>query len=165
MDFLAKLFAGGLLSGLGSIIAPIFSYLNSKVDASVRIHVADAQTLQTIATGALAGTSAADTLNAQVRLKEGAWSPWVIATIVGFMTPIAWHFWQLELDSSRWIPMIDYAWDWLPYVGVQTHQVGSWKVAALPNGWDATEQTIVSSLFIGATTGAVAHGLIRSIKR
>ena len=72
------------------------------------------------------------------------------------LAPLVWHEWQVVMDSSHFIPTIAYAglfWDsiFIPYPTVTTHVIDSWKVAKLPGGWETTELSIFTSLFIGAT--------------
>ena len=150
------LFALGLLK---SFVGPVFNWLNARVDADKQMHIVDSQTMGTIATGGLAAQSKADELNAQVRIKEGNWGPTVIMMMV-ILAPFVWHEWQVVLDSSRFVP----AWDgWWP--AVAQHQVGSWKVAALPDPWGAVELAIFQSFFIGASVAVTAIAAIKAIKR
>lgn len=152
------------LGSLSTIIGPVFNWLNARVDADSRKHISDNDTLARVGSTIIDGTSKADELNAAIRLKEGVWSPWVIVTIVGFMTPFAWHTWQVVLDSSRWLPVIE-TWYGLPYLTVIDHRVGSWSVAALPGMFETTEHAVINSLFIGASTLLAGHGLIKALKR
>src|SRR6185436_12314080 len=106
--------------------------------------ISDNTTIAGLGGSVIAGQTRADELKTQVRLAEGKWSPWVMMTIGGFMAPTAWHYWQVILDSSRWVPCIgDY---YLPTVCA--HVVGSWKVASLPGQFETTEHAIITSLFV-----------------
>lgn len=161
MAWLWKLIAGPFLGGVGAFLKPVFGFLNNYVDKDAQKHIADNTMLTSLGTATLAGASNADNANAQVRMKEGPYSPWVLCTIFGFMVPSGWHYWQVVLDSCRWIPTLgDY---WLPTVAA--HAVGSWKVAALPEPFATTEQAIITSLFIGATTMFAGLGIIKGLRR
>lgn len=147
-----------LLGGLTSIIKPVFDFLNARVDANARMHISDNATMAQVGSTVIAGASKADELNAQIRLKEGKWAPMVLTSIVGFLLPFAWHTWQVVLDSSRWVPSL--AW---PFI--VEHQVGSWRVAALPGMFETTEHAVINSLFIGASTLLAGAGLIKAVRR
>lgn len=156
-----KLAFGFITGPLMPIINKGFDFLNRKIDERIAIRQSDNTTAQVIHAQQTAAQMNADNLNTNVRLSEGKWSPWVVVTIVGFMCPFAWHAWQVCLDSSRWIPTIDFAWGFIPYPSVTMHVVGSWKVAALPGLWETTEHAVIQSLFVGAS---VALGGIAVIK-
>lgn len=140
---------------LKAIIGPIFTYLNARVSANEQMHIIDTTTMGTIAAGGIAAATAADNLNAQIRMKEGNWGPMTIMMTV-ILLPLVWHEWQVVLDSSRWV----FVWDgWYPWIG--EHAIGSWKVAELPGAWANVELAIFQSFFIGA---AAATGMIAAIK-
>lgn len=150
-----------ILSFLGGAITPIFNWLNARVDATARIHISDNDTLTKIAGSVEGGISASDALNAQTRQKEGAWSPWVVVTIAGFMVPFGWHTTLIVLDSCPWVPTLS---DWyLP--GIGRHVVGSWGVARLPGLFETTEHAVINSLFVGASALLAGLGLIRAAKK
>lgn len=150
---------GLAIGALKSMVGPVFTWLNNRVDAAKQIHIIDTQTMGTIAAGGIAGASKADELIAQVRMKEGNWGPTVIMMMV-ILAPFVWHEWQVVLDSSRWVP----AWSgWLP--SVVEHRVGSWAVSALPDPWGAVELAIFQSFFIGASVAVTAIAAIKAIKR
>lgn len=129
------------------LAGPLFDFLNRRVDAQERI------TISTI--GAVQN---ADNLNAQVRLKEGPWSPWVMATIVGFMLPTAGHYWQVVIDSSKWhVRLGTY---YLPEL-VKVRNT----VAELPGLFEQTQHAIINSLFIGAGAGLGLLMVIKALKR
>jgi hypothetical protein len=146
-----------------TMIGPVFDFLNKRVDASEQMHIIDTQTMGTIAGGGIAALSKADELNAQIRMKEGNWGPTVIMMIIILM-PFVWHEWQVVLDSSRYIPVFEW-WGFIPYITATEHQVGSWRVAALPDPWGAVELSIFSSFFIGASVAVTTIAAIRAIKR
>lgn len=150
-----------LLGSLSTIVKPVFDYLNARVDADSRKHISDNATLATVGSTVFAGLSKADELNAEIRTKEGKWAPMVLTSICGFLLPFAWHTWQVVLDSSRWVPSLG------PYYlpTLVEHQVGSWKVAALPGMFETTEHAVINSLFIGASTLLAGVGIIRAAKR
>jgi hypothetical protein len=142
-----------------SIIGPVFEYLNKKVDADLQMHIVDRNTLTTITAGGQAAAVKADELNAQIRQKEGNWGPMTIMMAI-ILTPFVWHEWQVVLDSSRWIP----GWDgWLPTI--VEHNVGSWRIPALPEPWGTVELAIFQSFFIGASAAVATVAAIRAIKR
>lgn len=151
----------GLVIGLlKNLIGPVFDFLNKRVDAQLQTHIIDTQTMGTIAAGGITASSKADELNAQIRMKEGQWGPMTIMMAI-ILAPFIWHEWQVVLDSSRWIPVLgDY---WIPTV-IQ-HQVGSWRIPALPEPWGTVELAIFQSFFIGASAAVAAVAAIRAIKR
>lgn len=154
-----------ILGGLTSIVGPVFNYLNARVDTNARIHLSDNETLSKVGSTVIGGASKADELNANLRLKEGKFAPMAIMSIGGFLVPFAWHTWQVALDSSRWVPALGWLWGWVPYLTVESHIVGSWKVAAMPGLFETTEHAVIQSLFIGAATGAAGVALIKAMKR
>lgn len=150
-----------ILGGLTALIKPLFNFLNARVDANARMHIADNATLQSVGSSILVGASKADELNAELRAKEGLKSPLLWASIIGFLAPFSWHTWQVCLDSSRWV--IEFGPWYLPVIA--EHQVGSWRVAALPGMFETTEHAVINSLFIGASTVLAGVGIIKAIKR
>lgn len=149
---------------LKAAIGPIFEFLNRRVEAKERMHISDNETLSKVGSVVMPGLSKADELNAQLRAKEGAFSPILITSIVGFLFPFAWHTWQVVLDSSRWVPAVRF-WYVIPYIGVDDHVVGSWRVAALPGMFETTEHAVINSLFIGASTLVAGVAMIKAAKR
>lgn len=150
---------GLIFSFVKSMIGPVFDYLNKKVDANLQMHLVDTTTMGTIAAGGLVAASKADELNASIRQKEGNWGPMTIMMAI-ILTPFVWHEWQVVLDSSRWVP----SWDgWLPII--IEHNVGSWRIPALPDPWGTVELAIFQSFFIGASAAVAAVAAIRAIKR
>jgi hypothetical protein len=143
---------------LTTLITPLFNWLTVKTDSATKITL----NAQTTAGDLIAK---AEEANASVRVKEGAWSPWVMATIVGFMAPFGWHTWEVVLDSSRWVPVLGWMWGWLPYPSVAEHVVGTWHVASLPGMFEQTEHAVINSLFIGASALLAGSGLIKMWKR
>lgn len=142
-----------------SLIGPVFDFLNKRVDANMQMHIIDTTTMGTIAAGGIAAASKADELNAQIRMKEGGWGPTTIMMGLILM-PMIWHEWQVVLDSSRWV----LGWEsWIP--SIVEHQVGSWRVAALPEPWGTVELAIFQSFFIGASVALTSVAMIRAIKR
>ncbi|MET4240325.1 hypothetical protein [Bradyrhizobium sp. RT10b] len=154
-----------LLGGLASLVGPVFNYLNARVDSNARIHLSDNETLSRVGSTVIAGASKADELNADIRKKEGPFSPTVVAAIAGFLAPFAWHTWQVCLDSSRWLPSYDWVWGFIPYPCVSVHIVGSWRVAALPGMFETTEHAVIQSLFIGASTAATGVALLKALRK
>lgn len=159
-----------ILSLATSFAKPLFDWLNTKVDADKQMHIVDTQTLGTIATAGLSGLQNADNLMAGLRAKEGNWGPTVVCMVV-ILAPFVWHEYQVVLDSSRFIPGVDWL-GWIPYPTIVEHRIGSWGVPGIgrpgPDGlsvWDKTEQAIFTSFFIGATTALTAVAAIRAIKR
>lgn len=150
-----------LLSGISTVIGPVFEFLNKRVDANERMHVSDNATIVGLGGSIIAGQTRADELKAEIRLREGKWSPWVIITIGGFMMPFGWHTWQVVLDSSRWLPCLGRY--YLP--NVCDHVVGSWRVAALPGMFETTEHAVIQSLFIGASAAVGAIPIIAALRR
>jgi len=148
------------LGSLSKIVGPLFNWLNARVDAKVRVHLSDNETLAKVGSTVIEGMSKADELNAGIRSKEGPWSPWVVVTIFGFMLPFSYHTWQVVLDSSAWHIVIG---EWfLPTF--QRHAVGSWRVAALPGLFETTEHAVIQSLFIGAGVAVGGIALIKSLR-
>jgi hypothetical protein len=78
------------------------------------------------ATGALTNLSAADALNAQIRMKEGNWGPTVIMMAV-ILAPFVWHEWLVVLDSCPFLFRIDWRWT-IPLPELIHHKPGSWGV-------------------------------------
>lgn len=154
----------GVMAVFKALVGPVFNYLNARVEADKQVKLSD-NTRDTAALKTVeGGISNADNLNAQIRIKEGKWSPWVMMTICGFMAPLAWHTWQVVLDSSRWVPVVRF-WYWLPYPTVVEHVVGSWRVAALPGMFETTEHAVIQSLFIGAGAAVGAIPIIAALRR
>lgn len=152
---------GGIFASiLSGLFSPLFNWLTARSNNSAQITVAgDGATVQAGA-ATLNAIAAADALNA----KRGDRSPWTMLA-VAFAAPFAWHTWEVVLDSSRWLPMIEWS-DWgIPYVWVSMHVVGSWKVAALPGMFETTEHAVINSLFVGASAALAGAGIIRAIKR
>jgi hypothetical protein len=58
-----------ILSGLTALAGPLFSFLNARVDANARVHISDNETMSRVASTVIEGTSKADELNAQIRMK------------------------------------------------------------------------------------------------
>lgn len=158
----------GLVFGfVKSIIGPVFEFLNKRVDAKVQMHIVDQNTLGSIAKGGFEVIGKADELNAQIRMKEGNWGPMTIMMAL-ILAPFIWHEWQVVLDSSRWIPIIDVAWFWIfpvPYPTVMEHNVGAWRIPALPEPWGTVELAIFQSFFIGASAAVATVAAIKAIKR
>lgn len=149
-----------LLTVIRTVIGPVLDFLNKRVDSAERVHLADNTTIAALGASTLAAQSKADELNAQIRLAEGKWSPWVLGAILLFMLPIGFHTWQVILDSSPFhIWLGDY---YLPEL--VRHPVGSWKVAALPGMWATTEHAVIQSLFMGAGTALAATATIKAIR-
>lgn len=147
-----------ILSALGAIVKPVFDFLNKRVDSAERIHVSDNATLSAITTNTQTGITAADNLNAQIRIKEGVWSPWTIVTICGFMVPLGFHTWQVVIDSSKWL--IGLGPYYLPYI-YQARE----HVEKLPGQFELTEHAVIQSLFIGAGVAVGAIPIIKLLKR
>jgi len=145
------------------LFGSVFEYLNKKVDADARVTISSNERDTAVVGTVESSIQNADNLNAQIRLKEGKWSPWVLVTIIGFMAPIAWHTWQVVLDSSRWIPVVR-EWYGIPYVTVVEHTVGSWGVARLPGLFETTEHAVIQSLFIGAGAAVGAIPILRALR-
>lgn len=161
MDWLIKLFAGSFLSSVGGILKPVFDWLNTKVDANARMHISDNDTMTKLTGSAVGGVTAADNANAATRQKEGPWSPWVIATIAGFMLPFGFHTWEVVFDACPWIISLS---DWyLPTI--QRHVPYSWGVKPLIGQFEQTEQAVINSLFVGASAFGVAYGVVKAIKK
>lgn len=153
----------GLLTIAKSLFGGVFEFLNKRVDANARVKISADTRDAAVVGGVEGGIQNADNLNAQIRMKEGKWSPWVLMTILGFMSPFAWHTWQVVLDSSRFHPAIGF-WYFIPYPTVVEHIVGSWRVAALPGMFETTEHAVVQSLFIGAGAAVGAIPIIRALR-
>jgi hypothetical protein len=162
--WLFKLIGGFIAGPFMPIVRAGFDWLNKRIDERVQIRQSDNTTAQVIHGQQVQVQMNADNLNTQVRLKEGPWSPWVIATIGGFMAPFGWHTWQVVLDSSRWHPAIDFALGFIPYPTVTAHVVGSWKVAALPGLFETTEHAVIQSLFVGAGVAVGGIALIKAAR-
>lgn len=153
-----------ILGFLKALVGPVFNYLNTKVEADKQVKLSDNTRDAKVISTVEGGIEKADNLNAQIRLKEGKWSPWVLVTIGGFMSPFAWHTWQVVLDSSRWVPSIGLLWRTIPYPTVAEHVVGSWRVAALPGMFETTEHAVIQSLFIGAGAAVGAIPIIKALR-
>lgn len=139
------------LKALKWLAGGAFDFLNRRVESHERIVIG-------LGTAGMDATKNADNLNAEVRLKEGPWSPWVLVTIFGFMAPFAWHTWQVVIDSSKWVIRIgDY---FLPEL-VQVRA----SVATLPGLFEQTEHAVINSLFIGAGAGLGLLMVLKAIKR
>lgn len=147
------------------LIGPVFNFLNRRVEKEERVHISDNETLSQVGTSVVGGLSKADELNARLNAPGGRdnWSPWVWATILGFMLPFAFHTWQVCLDSSYWHLSLNGPWYWP--VQWETHAVGSWKVAKLPGMFEVTEHAVIQSLFVGAATAATGVALIAALFR
>jgi hypothetical protein len=140
-----------LLWLLRVIIGPVFTFLNSKVTAPERIHIADSNAIGEVAMAGLAAEQGIDS----TRPRETKWGPLIFMMMI-ILAPFVWHEWQVVLDSCRWIPV----WQgWFPTL--IPHQVGSWAVAALPAPWGTVELAIFQSFFIGAAT---TTGILAAIK-
>jgi hypothetical protein len=148
-----SLIFGGITSIIGPLLTPIFGFLTSFFNNKAQVSISANTTAGAVITNA-------DSVNAQIRMKEGAWSPWVIDTIVLFMWPFGWHTWQVVLDSSHWVPALGWLW-YIPYPTVETHVIGSWHVATLPGMFQTTEHAIINSLFIGAAAVLALSGFMK----
>ena len=138
-------FAALALKVLTFVGGPLLEFFNKWVDADVQKHISDNSLKGTV----VGAQSNADNLNTQVRLKEGAWSPWVMVTVVGFMVPLAIHTWQVVIDTLKWhIRLGSY---YLPSI-VQVRA----SVEKLPGTFELTEHAVIQSLFVGASVGVAA---------
>lgn len=146
------------------ILGDIASILQKRADAATEKYKSDNELTTAVAVKELEAHIEIEKQKAAIRIAEGKWSPWVVATIVGFMFPFAWHTWQVVLDSSRWVPDLCWAW-WFPYPCITKHTVGSWNVAVLPGAFENTEHAVIQSLFIGAGAALATVATIKAIKR
>ena len=92
------------LTALGAakwLFGVVFDFLNKRVESAERVAINRQDNTAGVVGTVTGAISNADGLNTQVRLKEGPWSPWVVVTIAGFMVPLAWHTWQVVIDSSK----------------------------------------------------------------
>jgi hypothetical protein len=80
----------------------------------------------------------------------GMW--WAHLLIAAALAPPIWHEALVMLDSCPWLPGFD---GWLPWV--VPHQVGSWRVAALPGAYADQEWQLIMSL-VGIQSALVGGG-------
>jgi hypothetical protein len=104
----------------------------------------------------IAGITAAGAQRADVQKSQGSWGPFGIA---GFIIALAfaYHTVMIVLDSTSWhlVPVMKFY--IIPWLEWQWHQVGTWRVAALPGKWEETEHAILQALFyVGPPSAAIA---------
>lgn len=155
---------GLALGALKWVFGSLIGFLNTKVEADKQIAITSITAQATVGGEALKTIANADNLNAQIRMKgEKFLSPMVVFMSL-VLAPLVWHEWQVVLDSSRFIPIIS-TWYGIPYITVIEHRIGSWSVAVLPGVWDATEQAIFQSLFVGASAAVAGVAMIKALRR
>lgn len=155
-----------LMSVLKTVVGPAFEFLNKRVDAQTQTHIVDTKAIAELGNTTVGALSKADELMAQRYQKEGNFGPTIFCMLV-ILAPFVWHEWQVVLDSSRFVPCLDF---WNAFVC--EHRPGSWGVPGIgkpgPDGqspWDKTEQAIFTSFFIGASTAIAGVALVKAIKR
>lgn len=152
----------GLLQGL---VGPIFTFLNTKVDAQTRVTLAKTRDVASIGSAELSNLAAAD----QLRNKP-IWGP-TLYIMIAILAPFIWHEWQVVLDSCRFLISVNWVW-YIPLPELVQHRPGSWGIPSIgrpgadgQSAWDKTEQAIFTSFFVGASTAMAAVAAIRAIKK
>jgi hypothetical protein len=151
MEFLAKLFTGGL-SALFSVFGKTITDIHADNTTRYRNENDAGNQLATTTADASVKTAA---IRADVQKSQGTWGPFGLAGFVISMF-FAYHVAMVVLDSTSWHLIPTMKWYVLPWLEWQPHVVGSWKVATLPGKFEDTEHAILQALFyVGPPSAAL----------
>jgi hypothetical protein len=151
MDFLAKLFTGGL-TALFCVFGKTITDIHADNTTRFKNEGDAGNALAT--TTANASTEAGRT-RADVQKSQGTWGPFGLAGFIIAMM-FAYHVSMIVLDSTPWHIGLTTVWYVIPWLQWIPHPVGSWGIATLPGKFEETEHAILQALFyVGPPSAAL----------
>ena len=151
MDFLAKLFTGGL-TALFSVFGKTITDIHA--DNTTRYRD-EGESGNRLATTIATSSDRAAATRADVQKSQGSWGPFGLAGFIIAMA-FAFHVVMIVMDSTSWHLVPTLKWYVLPWLEWQPHLVGSWKVAPMPGKFEDTEHEILKALFyVGPPSAAL----------
>ena len=151
-NFLSSILSGGLASLFG-----VFGKTITDIHADNTTRQANQDNAgNRLADTTVRASTESGAQRADVQKSQGAWGPFGLAGFVIAMA-FAFHVVMIVLDSTSWHLVPTLKWYVLPWLEWQAHAVGSWRIAALPKPFDATEHEILKALFyVGPPSAALA---------
>lgn len=139
----------GLISGnLGTIVSAVTGTIGKLSDNDTTKLTTAIGAEKDVAIAQMQASAAA--YHDRAAMLYGLW--WVHVLIAATLAPAIWHEGLVLLDSCPWLPGID---GLLP--SMLPHQVGSWRVAALPAPYADHEWQLIMSL-LGIQSALVGGG-------
>lgn len=154
-------FLGTFAPGMATAIGDIF--IKAKQTEAARQGKQD-EAGTTLAGGYLQSVTEANRTRADARKNEGAWGPMGIITFV-IGAAFAFHVWMIVLDSSPFHLLPTLKFYFIPWLEWRAHEVGSWKVAALPGKFQDVELAVLQALFYVAPPAVAAIAVAKAFRR
>jgi hypothetical protein len=150
--------AWGLISGnLGTVVSAITGTIGKLSDNDTARLTTAVGAERDVAVAQMQASAAA--YHDRAAMLAGMW--WAHGLIIAALAPPIWHQGLVMLDSCPWLPGLSDG--WLPWI--VPHQVGAWRVAALPGAYADHEWQLIMSL-LGIQSALIGGGsFLRWIKR
>lgn len=152
---------GSIAPGLATAIGGVF--VQYKQTQAAREGAQDASGV-VVATSWFQSVHDANVIRAQARKDEGAWGPLGLITFA-IGAAFVYHVWQIVGDSSPFHPVLTTKFFVVPWLGWESHVVGSWGVAALPGKFQDVELAALQALFYVAPPAAAAIAVAKVFRR
>jgi len=163
MWLLTQIIAWISSSAFNSLATSVVGVINKRTDANVSINATNIQAGQAVDLAVLNASVAKMHEDAALAaLRWGWWGTrWLM--VAAAVTPI-WHYAQVMLDSCRWVPGI-LTFYFVPYPWIIEHEVGSWKIAALPGEYAGSELKVIATVVGILVVQNVGGGIVEAITK